>query len=199
MVKVNLLQVWRLNILTKVILVMALFSPIVNRPALGNIRASSIKLEEKDSFTCPANIKQLTALLLTDLPAYSNRVIQRTQDRNQSAGIENYIIAASEAEFEPLGLPRLQYSRIDNQDPKQVFFTVLERQYINNKIVDIQSYHWLFLTQIDSDWRAVMMFSRFGNSAENPPPTPPKETTNGIIGQGVKLWLKDCRAGTVRT
>lgn len=199
MVKVNLWQVRGLNILTKVILTIALFSPIVNPPAHGNTRASPIKLEEEDNFTCPADLKKLTTLLLEDLPAYSNRVIQRTQDRNQSAGIENYIIAASEAEFEPLGLPRLQYSRIDHQDPQQVFFTVSERQYINNQIVDIQSYHWLFLTQIDNGWSAVMMFSRFGDSAENPPPTPPRETTNGIIGQGVQLWLKDCRAGTVRT
>ena len=199
MVKVNLLQVCRLNILTKVILAITLFSSIVNPPAHSNTKASPIKVEEEDKFTCPADLKKLTTLLLTDLPAYSNRVIQRTQNSNQSAGIENYIIAASEAEFEPLGLPRLQYSRIDNQDPKQVFFTVSERQYIDNKIVDIQSYHWLFLTQIDSGWSTVMMFSRFGNSTENSPPTPPKETTNGIIGRGVQLWLKDCRAGTVRT
>ena len=199
MVKVNLLQVWHLKRLTKVILVIALFSSIVNLPAYGNTKASPIKLEEEDNFTCPTDLKKLTTLLLSDLPAYSNRIIQRTQDSNQSAGIENYIIAASEAEFEPLGLPRLQYNRIDNQDPKQVFFTVSERQYIDNQIVDIQSYHWLFLTQIDSGWSTVMMFSRFGNSAENSPPTPPRETTNGIIGRGVQLWLKDCRAGTVRT
>lgn len=150
------------------------------------------------NFTCPDNVKKLTALLLKDLPAYSNRVIQRTQAINQAAGIENYIIIASEAEFEPLDLPRLQYDPRSDRDPEQVFFTVLERQYINNKIVDIQTYHWLFLTQTDSGWRTVIMFSRFGNSAENQPPTPPSETTDGIIGRGVQLWLRDCRAGTLR-
>lgn len=154
---------------------------------------------EVESFSCPNNVKELTALMLPDLPGYSNRVIQRTQDLNQAAGIENYIITASQAKFEPLNLPRFQYNQIDNQDPEQVFFTVLERQYINNKVVDIQTYHWLFLTQTDGGWRTVMLFSRFGNSTKNNPPAPPRETTNGIIGRGVQLWLKDCRAGTVRS
>ena len=151
------------------------------------------------SLTCPDDVEELTALLLKDLPAYSNRVIQRTQDLNQAAGIENYIITASEAEFQPLPLPRLQYNSIDDKDPEQVFFTIFERQYIDGKIVEIQTFHWLFLTQTDSGWRTVMMFSRFGNNNEERPPTPPKETTDGIIGRGVQLWLRDCRAGTVRT
>jgi len=153
---------------------------------------------EENIFTCPDELKQLTSKLLQDLPAYSNRVIQRTQDLNQAAGIENYILIASEAELEPLGLPRLQYDRLDEQDPEQVFFTVLERQYINGKIVEIETYHWLFLTQTDSGWRTVMLFSRFGNSNQSKPPAPPRETTNGIIGRGVQLWLRDCRAGTVK-
>ena len=151
-----------------------------------------------DDFSCPDDVEELMALLLKDLPAYSNRVIQRTQKINQAAGVENYIITASQGEFKPLNLPRLQYTQIDNQDPQQIFFTVLERQYINQKIVDIETYHWLFLSQTDSGWRTVMMFSRFGNSDREKPPAPPRETTNGIIGRGVQLWLRDCRAGSVR-
>jgi hypothetical protein len=149
----------------------------------------------QESFTCPNQLPELTALLLRDLPAYSNRIIQRTQDLNQAAGNENYIITASKAEFEPLTLPRLQYDPID-RDPEQVFFTVLERQYIQGKIVDTQTYHWLFLTLTHSGWRTVMLFSRFGNSQAGLA-TPPQETTNGITGRGVELWLRDCRAGTV--
>ena len=150
----------------------------------------------EDRLTCPNDVKELTPLLLKDLPAYSNRVIQRTQDLNQAAGIENYIIIASEAEFEPLKLPRLQYNPIDDKDPEQVFFTVFERRYTDGRIIEIQTYHWLFLTQTDSGWRTVIMFSRFGNDNDRPP-TPPRETTNGIIGRGVQLWLRDCRAGRI--
>ena len=150
-------------------------------------------------FGCPQDVKQLTSLLLKDLPNYSNRVIQRTQRQNRKAGIRNFIITASQPEFEPLNLPRIQYNSIDRQDPKQVFFTVLERQYNNNKVKSIQTYHWLFLTQTDFGWQSVIMFSRFGNSQATKPPAPPRETTNGIIGRAVQLWLKDCRAGRIRS
>ena len=196
--------IWRLNQAIAVII-----STVIQTTAYPAL-AKPIKLVSQDNnqadiFTCPQDLKTLTALLLKDLPAYGNRVIQRTQDINQAAGIENYLLTASEAEFEPLGLPRLQYDRIDDRDPEQIFFTVLERQYIDGKIVDIQTYHWLFLTQTDSGWRTVILFSRFGNSDRSrgdsrisPTPAPPRETTNGIIGQGIQLWLRDCRADAVR-
>ena len=198
MVKLNFGS-WCLNRLL-IVLSIALFQPSLNSAyALPTkvAEGSPVELAEK-IFTCPDDLKTLTSKLLQDLPAYSNRVIQRTQDLNQAAGIENYILTASEAELEPLGLPRLEYDRIDDLDPEQVFFTVLERQYIRGKIVDIQTFHWLFLTQTDSGWRTVIMFSRFGNSNRQNPPTPPRETTNGIIGRGVQLWLRDCRADAIR-
>jgi hypothetical protein len=170
--------------------------PVVNAT---NAAVNSTKNPTKKKFTCPNNVPELTELLLKDLPAYSNRVIQRTQVRNQAAGIENYILTASQAEFKPLQLPRLQYDQIDSdQEPAQVFFTVLERQYIQDKIVDISSYHWLFLTSTTRGWQTVMLFSRFGNTTENAPPAPPIETTDGLIGQGIQLWLRDCNAGAVR-
>ena len=187
---------WRSRILVTTIL-LAIGLRWENNLAYG-VEAIAQSSTTEENFTCPDDVKELTTLLLKDLPSYSNRVIQRTQDLNQAAGIENYIITASEAEFEPLPLPRLQYNPIDDKDPEQVFFSVFERQYIDGKIVEIQTYHWLFLTQTDSGWRIVMMFSRFGNDNKYRPPTPPKETTDGIIGQGVQLWLRDCRAGTVR-
>jgi hypothetical protein len=153
----------------------------------------------KKNFTCPNNVSELIPLLLKDLPAYSNRVVQRTQNLNQAAGTENYIITASQAEFEPLQLPRLQYDQINSdQEPTQVFFTVLERHYLQDEIVDISSYHWLFLTSTTRGWQTVMLFSRFGNTTENALPAPPRETTDGIIGQGIQLWLRDCNAGAVR-
>ena len=70
--------------------------------------------------------------------------------------------------------------------------------YNNNKVKSIQTYHWLFLTHTDLGWQSVIMFSRFGNSKAVKPPAPPRETTNGIIGRGVQLWLKDCRADRIK-
>lgn len=205
MVKVNFCRVGGFGLLAVISMAFPL-KPVVSYK-VNDFRVASV-VERSPSPTyqanssqgdrCPDNVRKLTTLLLKDLPSYSNRVIQRTQDLNQAEGIENYIITASKAEFEPLKLPRLQYNPIDDEDPEQVFFTVLERQYIDNKIVDIQTYHWLFLTQTDSGWRTVMLFSRFGNSVKDKPPAPPKETTNGIIGRGVQLWLRDCRAGRIK-
>lgn len=149
-------------------------------------------------FSCPDNVTELASLMLKDLPDYSNRVIQRGQTLNRKEGIRRYIITAAMAEFEPLGLPRIQYNSGDREQPEQLFFTVAERQYHNKKITTNRTYHWLFLTQTKAGWQEVMMFSRFGNSQSEHLSTPPKESTNGIIGQGVQLWLRDCRAGTVR-
>ena len=160
---------WRSRILATAILLAMGF--IWDSLAYGVTEAIAEGSTTTEDNSCPDDVKELTALLLKDLPAYSNRVIQRTQDLNQAAGIENYIITANHAEFEPLELPRLQYNPIDDKDPEQVFFTVFERQYIEGKIVEIQTYHWLFLTLTDSGWRTVMMFSRFGNDNDRPPHT----------------------------
>lgn len=194
---------WHLRLLITAVLSIVLFEPVFSRPiySMPILVADEAKNSTPKNFTCPNNLPELTALLLKDLPAYSNRIIQRTQNLNQAAGIQNYIITANKAEFEPLTLPRLQYDDQDTQngqDPEQVFFTVLERQYIQGKIVEIQTYHWLFLTQTNSGWRTVMLFSRLGNVDNNQPPAPPRETSNGIIGRGVQLWLRDCRANAVR-
>ena len=183
----NLFKVWRLKSV----------AAIASMPILLSL-ASSKTTNAQTNFSCPKDIQKLTSLLLKDLPDYSNRVIQRTQTANRQVGVRNFIITATKAQFEPLPLPRLQYAPINNEEPEQVFFTVAEKQYSNNRVTTMQTYHWLFLAQTDDGWRTVMMFSRFGNSSSSNPPTPPQETTNGIIGRGVQLWLRDCRAGTVR-
>ena len=184
------MKIWRSHIWVITILLLSfVFIKLANSEA----ERSSI-----ERLTCPEDLQELTPYLLRDLPNYSNRVIQRTQKYNREAGIRNFIITAGKAEFEPLDLPRIEYHSHNKNDPEQVFFTVLERQYKDNEVTNIQTYHWLFLTQTDSGWRTVMMFSRFGDSQDSIPPAPPRETTDGIIGQAVQLWLNDCRASTVR-
>ncbi|BAZ44398.1 hypothetical protein NIES4102_14070 [Chondrocystis sp. NIES-4102] len=189
--KVSFLKVGQANILGLLIFCLL---PI----QLVNSQIKPAKQDNK-SFTCPNQLETLSSLLLKDLPQYSNRVILRTQKNPRSLGIRKYIIIASPAELEPLNLPNLQYQPLPADQPQQIFFTVLERQYQNKQVFTIQTYHWLFLVKTNDGWRMVMMFSRFGDSNNQSPPAPPIETTDGIIGQGVQLWLRDCRARTVRS
>jgi hypothetical protein len=147
--------------------------------------------------SCPAEIKTLTSLLLRDLPNYANRVIQTTQNLNQAAGIDTYIITAGKAEYKPLNLPHIQYDPINSESPEQIFFTVLERQYSNNQKLERQTFHWLFLTPSAEGLYLVTMYSRFCKTWEENFPTPPQESSNGIIGQAVNTWLRDCRAGLI--
>lgn len=142
---------------------------------------------------CPANLDTLTSLLLKDLPSYANRVIQRSRRIARTVDIYSYVIIAGRAEFEPLGLNETQYTPIFPDTTKQIFFTTLERQYSNNQSIESQSYHWLFLTQTPSGWRMVTVFSRLGSSDRDKVILPPQDTSNGIIGQAVSLWLRDCR------
>lgn len=162
------------------------------------IAAKTVNFSPSDRATsndrfCPNSIEDLTVGLLKDLPDYANRVVQKTQKFNRQAGRQTYILTAGKANFEPLNLPQLQYNRVDLASPTQIFFTVLERQYNRDRYNQIQTYHWLFLTQTNSGWHLVSLFSRFGNATDNPP-TPPQESSEGIIGQAVKTWLRDCRA-----
>jgi len=76
--------------------------------------------------------------------------------------------------------------------------TVDSFSYLGGKAIESQHYHWLFLTQTPSGWRLALMFSRIGSSSPGRPPTPPRESSKGVIGQAVTIWLRDCRAGAIR-
>lgn len=152
--------------------------------------------------TCPTDVEPLVSLLIRDLPSYANRVIQRS--RRLSRADENYyVLIAGRPEFSPLTLGPGQYTptppSADVEPPQQVFITTLERQYQGGKAVSIQHYHWLFLVETPDGWRLAMMFSRFGSASAGRPPTAPRESSNGVIGQAVNLWLRDCRAGAIRS
>lgn len=145
--------------------------------------------------SCPQDIETLTSFMLKDLADYANRVIQRTQDSHRREGFDRYVIFAGKSELKPLDLPQFQYNPVTKNNPEQIFFTTSERQYIDQtRKVETQDYHWLFLTPTTSGWHIVTMFSRFSPSAEADLPTPPIESSKGIIGQAVSLWLRDCRA-----
>lgn len=154
---------------------------------------------------CPEDVETLTALLIRDLPSYANRVMQRSRprlSRNQKGDRFSYVVVAGRPEFTPLPLSPSNYSsinpKIDPSPPQQVFFTTLERQYVAGKAVESQLFHWLFLTKTTGGWRLALMFTQFGASAREQPPTPPQESSNGVVGQGLNNWLRDCRAGVIK-
>ncbi|NEO70144.1 MAG: hypothetical protein F6K52_11795 [Moorea sp. SIO3H5] len=147
-------------------------------------------------------METLTSLLLKDLPSYANRVIQRARRLDSTVDNFSYVIVAGKPEFEPLPLKSFQSTTVpnptDSEGLQQIFLTTLERKYFKDKAVELENYHWLFLTKSSDGWRLVMIFSRIGSVSEGKLPTPPRESTNGVIGQAVKTWLRDCRAGTIR-
>lgn len=146
------------------------------------------------------SVEALTTQLVKDLPSYTNRVIQKSRRLNRSVDIYSYVLVAGKAEFAPLSLGPGEYAPAlpNNEQPQQVFITTLERQYSTGNLVQLQQYHWLFLTQTSSGWRLAFMFSRTGTYPNKQPPTPPRESSNGAIAQAVRSWLRDCQAGTLR-
>jgi hypothetical protein len=170
---------------------------------------STDPLSEGSSFVCPSELNALVDLLLRDLPSYTNRVIQRSRYIGNTEPL-SYVLFSSRPEFEalPLAPGRQSYqgstSDIEqtgepvDSETQQVFFTTLERTYNTGEPVKLQHYHWLFLTKTTQGWWMVMMFSRFGSYPAGQQPTPPRDSSNGAVAEAVRLWLRDCRAGTVR-
>jgi len=153
--------------------------------------------------TCPAKVEPLIGLMLQDLPNYANRILRRSRILDDPEDdFSSTVIIAGNPEFEPLPLSPLDISQIDplsKPNPThQVFFTTLTRNYSSGKTYNTQNYYWMFLVQTESGWRLFSLLSSFGTSADGNPPSPPRESVNGVMGQAVKRWLRDCRAGSVR-
>ncbi|NEQ43319.1 MAG: hypothetical protein F6K00_07065 [Leptolyngbya sp. SIOISBB] len=147
---------------------------------------------------CPDDLESLTAGLLRDLPSYANRVARRTLGATPDDTDFGTVLLAGRAEFEPLPLETLAFEPVGNDAAQQVFFTTLERQYQDTEVIMLELYHWLFLVPTTDGWRLTLMFSRLAGAEQvTRPPTPPQESSDGITGQAVRLWLRDCRAGAV--
>lgn len=150
------------------------------------------------SISCPSDLQRLTELMLKDLPSYANRVIQRERLRNRHFSPSLYVLVAGRPEFKPLPLTNLQYQPVLEDTAQQVFFTTLERQYGEESLVNLKNYYWLFLTQTEEGWRSVILFSQLASLDKGGLPLPPEDASDGPIGQGISLWLRDCRAGALR-
>ncbi|MEH2208000.1 MAG: hypothetical protein V7K53_28660 [Nostoc sp.] len=148
------------------------------------------------------NLETLTIQLLQKLPSYTNRASQRARRLTRSSQVYSYMLVAGRPEFIPLPLNLEEYSADASKSAasgvEQVFFTTLERQYIGKKVVELQQFHWLLLTKTKSGWQLVMMFSQAGSHSQQQPLSPPRDSSNGTVAQGVKAWLRDCEAGSLR-
>ena len=169
----------------------------------AQIATAENKSNRAKNLACPQNIEDLATLLTRDISEYGNRVIQKTRIHSRKLDFfSTYIVTAGKPEIEPISFKPFQSSN-DNlpDDVQQIFFTSLERQYSKRQtIIETQNYHWLILTQTSDGWTLVMAFTKFGYPhGDKFVISPRRDTTNGIIGQAVKLWLKDCRYGTLRT
>lgn len=161
-------------------------------------------LPNKISSCSTENLEILTNQLLRDLPSYANRASQRARILSRVGDVFSYMLVAGKPDFRPLPLNPGGYgysqktSKADSPEVNQVFFTTLERIYTGGKAVELQQFHWLFLTKSQTGWRMVMMFSQTGSYPVKEAPTPPRDSSNGVVAQGVKTWLRDCRAGAVK-
>lgn len=143
--------------------------------------------------SCPTEFEPLVSRLLRELPAYTNRITTRLRPAN--ADTRSYVILTSRPEFEPLPLAPMAIASPEAppSDPRQLFITTLERRYHNQQVLQIQEYHWIFLTRSPSGWRLALMFSRTGSYPPGEPITPPRDSSQGVIAQAIRTWLSDCR------
>ncbi|MFQ4139720.1 hypothetical protein PGN35_025750 [Nodosilinea sp. PGN35] len=160
---------------------------------------------------CPNDPQVLATQLLADLPSYANRVSSRNLDLSTAAPRPGTtVLVASAPDLTPLDLSQLSpggsaagFGLEPGAELQQVFFTTLERQYWQGQSVSLQHHHWLFLAPTQEGWYMALLFSSLSSYRDGGPlpagrpPTPPQESSDGIVGQAIRLWLRDCRAGAV--
>ncbi len=185
-----------LSRVSRCVISLGLLGLLLSVMASGLVKAQ----DKRERVVCPSDIERLGNLMVNELPHYANRVIQRAKRRGRSETLYNYVLVAGKPEFKPLPLRQFssQDKPISTNETEQIFFTTLERQYSRDRVTKTQNYHWLFLTKTEQGWTLVMVFSQLAAIQPGGTPLPTRDTTNGIIGQAVRLWLRDCEAGAIK-
>ncbi|MGB3653978.1 MAG: hypothetical protein WBA41_22585 [Rivularia sp. (in: cyanobacteria)] len=175
---------------------------ILSNPFNYSVLAAKVVNNTKQNSCSNQDLSTLTTRLMRDLPAYFNRATQRARRLDRSVQVYSYMLVAGKPDFQPLPLKswtdEADKSANEKNGVEQIFFTTLERQYVKGKAVQLQGFHWLFLTKTESGWRVAMMYSQTGGYPKQKPPTPPRESSDSAVAQGIKTWLRDCRAETLR-
>lgn len=153
--------------------------------------------------SCPADLDLLTQGLLRDLPGYANRVSQRSSGPFRNIQRPGFVLLTGQPDLRPLPLNDWGREPPTPQPDElyQVFFTTRERSPGAVNEYSLQRYHWAFLTRSDTatnDWYLAFMYSRIGTYPDTGrPESPLEETTHSAVGQGIQLWLRDCRAEAI--
>jgi hypothetical protein len=155
------------------------------------------------SYQCPADLPQLTALLMRDIVPYANRAAQRKRkkippDYRQLDPNYSSYQTVGKASLEPLAFENPEYQP-SRPAPQQLFLTSLERQYrAGSKVTEVQRFHWIFLDRGKSGWTMGAIYTRSSDDRPNASVLPPTESQNMPFGQAVTTWLRDCNAGKIR-
>jgi hypothetical protein len=162
----------------------ALPGVLISSPALSSGLPKAI---------CPQTVEPLAQLLVRDLPGYANRATIKGRSRSQSKELPHVVIA-SQPEVEPLEIPNVKL----DSNLHQLFITTLERQTLGDRMYEFQQYHWLFLAKTRVGWRLAQSFSRTSRYPQDEQMTAIRNSSQGAIAQGIKTWLRDCNAGSLR-
>jgi hypothetical protein len=160
------------------------------------------------SYQCPAELPQLSALLMRDIIPYANRAAQRRRRKLDAKGkpdpsgkldssYNSYLlIGRGSLEAVPIDNPEYSSSRAGTQ---QLFVTSLEKQYSPGpKFIEIQRFHWIFLARSKAGWSLSAIYSRAGSNARDPLLLPPTDSLSTPFGEAISTWLRDCNAGHIR-
>jgi hypothetical protein len=160
------------------------------------------------SYQCPADLPQLTTLLLRDIIPYANRAAQRRRRRLDANGRPDPSgkLDTSYNSYLVVGRGSLEAVAIDNPEynpsrsgPQQLFVTSLEKQYSPGpKFIEIQRFHWIFLARSQAGWSLSAIYSRVGSNGSDPLLLPPTDSLSTPFGEAIATWLRDCNAGKIR-
>jgi hypothetical protein len=136
---------------------------------------------------CPTEIEPLSEKLVREIVPFFNHELDRLPRRSRAT---TTYIQAGRVELTPLPIASEEYpSRFPNEDIRQVFFTTLTRESSGSRVSETQQFHWLFFVRTPSGWQLVAAYSR----TRVPALTPPIDTTQEIVGRGVRRWLYQCQ------
>ena len=153
---------------------------------------------------CRQPLPDLFPALLTDLPSYTNRAAQRQAPPNQM--LRRYLLLAGKPEYTPLALSQQQVTPLEGDTTQQIFFSTLENRYTETAQIRQQNFYWALFVLTDSGWRLTLLYEQpaldpIASGVKTLPQSSPvptgqrQEVGQSPIAEGIRLWLRDCRAG----